>query len=239
MRTISLFVALLLLTVRAQDFGDPGFVGSLTAPASSGGTPTYLVNQNFEGAGYDNSETWTEVGTVDPDEATIVLRGSQSLKIATAGSDGYTTSPAFTALDTLHVAFRFRVDTTVSAVHLICVGYLNTTSVWRLQTDTTAHLVVRHGTTSSTAGATALSTNVTYYIWIDYTKGTGADGTMACYLSTTRTKPGSAEASLSNGNGTDQTDRLRLMGDYASSQDITVYFDQVLVDDETIGDLAE
>ena len=27
---------------------------------------TFLVNQNFEGAGYDNGESWTENGTPDP-----------------------------------------------------------------------------------------------------------------------------------------------------------------------------
>lgn len=59
------------------------YIAVLGAPqVASAPAATYLLNQNFEGTGYDNSESWTETldgGTVDEDYTTTVLAGSQSL----------------------------------------------------------------------------------------------------------------------------------------------------------------
>lgn len=49
-------------------------------PAASGG---FLVNQNFEGPGYDNAEAPATSGTIDPDYTGLVLRGSQSCHVST------------------------------------------------------------------------------------------------------------------------------------------------------------
>jgi hypothetical protein len=60
-------------------------------------------------------------------------------------------------------------------------------------------LIIKHGTQGSGYGATTISTGTTYHCWIDWAKGTGADGVMTVYLATTSTKPGSAEVTLSSG----------------------------------------
>lgn len=59
---------------------------------------SYVVNQDFEGTGYDNGESWTESGTPDEDYTTTVKVGSHALdcsgaeytEITVADSDDYT-----------------------------------------------------------------------------------------------------------------------------------------------------
>ena len=100
----------------AHDLGRFGvrWGGVAASPAAS-----YLVNQNFEGTGYDNGETWTEyVGTgatVNEDYATspAPLAGEQSLYVV-GGSDDGETYTSFSSSGTIHVRMmiRFTAQTT-------------------------------------------------------------------------------------------------------------------------------
>ena len=79
-------------------------------------------------------------------------------------------------------------------------------------------------------GTTALSTNTTYHVWVDWTKGTGTNGTMKVFVSTTGTKPAVAEASLTTGNG-GATQNLHL-GPTGTGPNLI--FDRLLIDDVPI-----
>jgi hypothetical protein len=86
---IHFWILLALALLPAQGQGVLSLAGS--PPAAGGGGPSYLVNQNFEGTGYDNAEIWTEDlgtgGTVNEDYTTTPLVGSQSLLLSEATGD--------------------------------------------------------------------------------------------------------------------------------------------------------
>jgi hypothetical protein len=86
---------------------------------SGGVAATYLINQGFEGTGYDtgngsNGGTWTPSGTVNPDYTVTVLAGSQSFRNATGSS--YSGTP-FSGLTTcyFYCLIRFATFTASSA----------------------------------------------------------------------------------------------------------------------------
>jgi hypothetical protein len=80
-------------------------------------------------------------------------------------------------------------------------------------------------------GTLTLSTNTTYHIWVDWTKGTGTNGTMKVFVATTGTKPAVADASLTTGTG-GATQNLYL-GPTGTGPNLI--FDRLLIDDVSIG----
>ncbi len=64
------------------------------------------------------------------------------------------------------------------------------------------HIQITHGDGPNTFayGTTVLAVNQTYHVWIEWTKGTGNNGTMKLFVSETGTKP-AAQASITTGNG--------------------------------------
>jgi hypothetical protein len=60
-------------------------------------------------------------------------------------------------------------------------------------------------------GITAL-TNTTYWFWMEYTKGTGANAIGTLYISTTAEKPGSPSVQSTDGNGTADAGWVRFQG---------------------------
>ena len=83
----------------------------------------------------------------------------------------------------------------------------------------------------SAVGTTLLATNVTYFVWVEWTKGTGSDGTMKVFLSTNAIKPALPEASLNTGSG-GAIERM-----YIGSVNIAanLIVDTILISDEVIG----
>lgn len=74
-----------------------------------------LVDQNFEGVGYDNGETWLDyagdTGTIDPDYAVSPLRGSQSLRATDDDDEGTYAVTKFsddTGINTLYGFLRIK-----------------------------------------------------------------------------------------------------------------------------------
>lgn len=213
--------------------------GAVTNNSTQGVAATYLVEQNFEGAGYDNGESWVENGTPNEDYTTTVLRGSQSCYItASGGSDDYTT---ISIAETSEVWFFLRYRTSdVSQDHTF-VYFRNSTSnsigIVKVDADgggAGVHVLRASQGTVGLSGSTALAADTTYYIWGRYKTGTGSDGEVDIWLDTDNTKPGSLEIDLNTGNGTTDMAAFRLYGDVEGVDDI---FDQVLLDDEVIGDV--
>lgn len=188
-------------------------------PASS-----YLLQENFEGTGYELS--WTETSTPDEDYTTTVLAGSQSWFADATTKYAHAN---FTAQDDCWAYALYRFNGTPGANSI----------VFSLRNSSDAELCsFRHrsantpqaGPGSPTAGS-ALSSGTTYHVWLHYIKGTGANATTELYISTTGTRPGSPTSVATNSTGTTQASRIRISGHSGGA-----IFDKIRVSATAIGD---
>lgn len=195
-----------------------------------------LICQNFEGTGYDNSESWSETigtgGIVDEDDTTAtVLRGSQQLKIygGNAGQNSFTYA-SFAGQDTVYGHFMYKpTDATPSGTtDVFLIEDSGGTALLKLTLGTDGKFVLYHGTKTCN-GNTALSDGTAYHLWVKYTKGTGGNGVADFYVGTDTNRPASKDctSSITAGTATAQAARVKLR---ASLQN-TWYFDQVIVDE--------
>jgi hypothetical protein len=202
-----------------------------------------LVCQNFEGTGYDNSESWTESvgtgGTVDEDDTTAtVLRDSQQLKIY-AGDSGSTSNTyvSFTEQSELwfHVLVKFTDATPSNATYAINLRDSSTTVGW-MSLLTTGAIRAYQGSVYS-AGSTVLSDNTAYHIW-GYYKASDAgmnNGKMTLWISTDTTRPEASECSVTTGTSEVSPTRIMLQEKYQG----TAYFDQVIVSNTSFTTVSE
>lgn len=199
----------------------------------------FIICQNFEGTGYDNSETWSEniggTGVVDEDDTTApVGRESQQLKVIGDSTASSYSSASITITSDLWFHFMVKVsDSTPSSVSTIlnCNGGAFTLT---LMTDGTLRLL--HGSSLANTSASQLSDNTYKHIWIHFVAG-ATDGIYQLYISDTEVRP--VTPSIDENNGTRSTGlniiELFSSRDYASG----TFFDQVLVSDTEIGDVCE
>lgn len=197
----------------------------------SGGT-SYLVNQNFEGEGYDNGETWVETGTPDPDSTGIVLRGTQSLQLDFNDS---TRSPQFTAQSTLWAFFRVQFDAITGNTHFFQILNSSQTVIAYVQTRAAPTIRAYQGTTYAEGGTPADDT--TYFMWIKYVKSapSAGDGVLDFYMGTSTTRPGSPTISISTGDAEDDSSYIHLR--HINVTATSVIFDQVLASASEIGNV--
>jgi len=205
-------------------------------PSGSAPAPSYLVNQNFEGTGYDNSESWSETtssGTVDEDYTGVVLLGSQSLRLNSNEGEVVDTKTSFTAQSTAWAFCLFQPKTWNSSVgdtqFYLADGSNNILAGMFVQNDGTVKFKVNGS--SSAASATTLSLDQTYYVWIHYV----TSGTCTLYMSTTSTRPssdGSGAVVLTGTAAATNTSKVILYNGYFGGQFI---FDKVLVSGSEIG----
>jgi hypothetical protein len=204
-----------------------------------GGPPaTYLVKQDFEGAGYDNSETWTESGVgIDEDYTGVVLAGSQSLRINSSAASAHTSSPTFTGQAEVWGYFIYRpaslpAASTVIANFLTAVG----NDCLRLRINSGGALLIRAGGGTEATSVGTLSAGTTYHIFLYFLKGSGANAFASVAFSTDGTKPTSGNNYRESTNGTITSDVEVFRFGQASSSTMDFVFDKVRVDDVTIGD---
>lgn len=197
-------------------------------PASAPSQASYLVNQNFEGTGYDNSETWTESGTPDEDSTAIVLKGSQSFR--TTGSSSSRCD--FTGQTTVYVHFRVRfvtIGNTSTTVVINDAGDID--NLWGLFIATT-EIKLHAGGSQSAASATAIDTSKVYYVWGDFVSG----GTCVLDMSETSTRPtsdGSGNVHLTKTGASNTAARIYLHPGGGTGDMIV---DNVLISTSPIGD---
>lgn len=195
-----------------------GMFRGMGGSASPSGGVEYLINQNFEGTGYDNGETWTtDYGTPNPDYTTTVLRGSQSLYLSEAGIY----SPSFTSSGTIYGHFLFRKSANPGTAQIIIADPNNGYFFIYMLTDT---LKADHGS-SENYGTYELANNTTYHVWFKYAKGTGSNGILQIWVGTTTNR---ADATLdinaSDGSSTGNITQVQLSGNWISS-----IYDQILI----------
>ena len=210
---------------------------------SAGGGVTYLVQQGFEGSGYDNGEIWTESasGTRDEDYTTSPIEGSHSLRIS-GSAQSPSTYVSFTTLDTVYCYFRFRYNAIDSSSRTIATirdssGNILATLA-HVATTGALRITAQGGTGNSSTDSITAGAGNEIHVWIEYVKGTGSDAIARAGWSTDGTKPtftaGAAKACVSN-NGTVTAQAGRLMLGHTSNGVYDYVFDKVRVDDASIG----
>lgn len=161
----------------------------MTTTLNISNKPNYLVNQNFEGAGFDNGETWLayagDTGAANPDYATNPLLGSQSLHIKDDDSEGTYAVTKFsddTGYNALYGFFRFKILDYPSATYEIMQTYNAGGDIndpdWTevhemLWISNAGVLQIRESGGDNHNGSTALALNTPYCIWWHITRSAG------------------------------------------------------------------
>jgi hypothetical protein len=191
---------------------------------------SFLIEEGFEGTGFENTWTKAGTGTVDEDQTTIVIAGSQSLHINLASQTGnaYT---AFTAQGSLFAKFRFRVASTSSNPTIATIRNGATVLASLILVGANRTLRVNGGGSNGSASGT-IATNTNIYIWFEYIKGTGANAICRAGWSLTDVKPdlsvtGAQTCIASNGTGTLDADRLYLGPTLSSTYEC--FFDSIQI----------
>jgi hypothetical protein len=187
-------------------------------PAS--GTPTYLFTEGFEGTGFENAG-WNKSGTPNENYTTTVLDGAQSLNCSGAQHIWRT----FQYATSFNLYFRVRWAAWRDYANVIYWDNNNWGTAASLYADDN-RLQIAHGSAAA-LGSTVLAANVTYHVWVEWTRGTGSNGTMKLFVSTSGAKPTTSEASITTGSGA-ATERIYVG---PTSTGPNVIFDRILVDD--------
>jgi len=196
---------------------------------------TYLINQNLEGTGYDNSETWTESAAAawEEDYTTIALRGSQSLHATNTGATFRTDlSPTFANKTEVWVYFMFRLLNAPSTTTNF-MSISTTITQWGVN-PTTGKWYIKSGGTANKESTASYAMNTTYYIWLHYKKGTGANGILQLYVNTDGIKPSTPTIDEQSGGANGDATNIR----FATVNNSEYVIDWILVDDEAIGTLV-
>lgn len=201
----------------------------------SGSPPSavsYDFTETFEGSqtdsqtetGYDNTGWTSSTASNTPRDTTSPspLAGTYSWRSATSGI----LSRTITTTGEFHWYCIINLQTATAnelMFELREAGAANVGAV-RLRATDTVRIEHPSGTTvSSNASNGTLAANTTYHLWIDWAKGTGSNGTMALYIATTATKPGSPTLSMTNGTSTADATTWRFIGPTAGVIDNIVF----------------
>jgi VCBS repeat-containing protein len=190
----------------------------------AGGGPTYLFAEGFEGTGFENTG-WTKTGTPNENYTTTVLDGAQSLNCSGAQHIRRT----FQYSTSFNLYFRVRWITWSDYVNVVYWDNSSWGTTAALFADNNRFELIHGG--ASALGTTTLNPNITYHVWVEWARGTGSNGTLKLFVSTTGVKPATPEASITTGSGT-ATERMYLG---PTSAGPNVIFDRILVDDVPIG----
>lgn len=233
MKTVLKIIAVLLLvlTVRAQvsvtSIVGVGKIGSgrygIGAGTIHNHPETPLMFENFEGTGYLMAG-WEEylAGTgnsINPDNVTNVLSGSQSLAIVGISDDPSYITNSFTPSSELWGYMEFKVIKYPDEIEdtFRQVLRLETESgeqVFNIVSGVTGSLYIEAGGQANVPNVGALALNTTYYIWWYWNKNDGANSQATLAISTTKVKPTSGDNFTSITGNPIASDAARIMIGY-------------------------
>lgn len=200
--------------IRAQSLGDPAFVSGLTQPAA-GASPSYLIEETFEGSGLPSG--WTDSstgGTRDFDYTTTVLEGTESFFFNDPGGAGdvLVTAPLPSTYDSIYVSLRVRCVTVLPNNGTIFLRFQDGsgTALADLKGDTVGNYVQTHaagGTISS--GLVGMSLTDYYKIKLLFQKGTGSNCSLTAWSCISGGGSWSASVASTNGTSTAQVGKLQ------------------------------
>jgi len=218
---------------------DSGQFSTVRVPVSGAGVSGIppecdglLICQNYEGTGFDNSESWIKQsgdGVFDEDYSTAPLRSLQSLRIkaTTASSSKNITALGFSAASEVYGHAIIKFVSTGSDQSIVMGLKSSTTAVARIEYRTNGTLSGYNG------GATGVNsagsrTGTTKHIWWHYKAASVSGdtiGTFQVYESADGNKPASPIITVGSvaGTSTLSVDVLNISATYGSE----VIFDQV------------
>ncbi len=199
-------------------------VSAAVTNSTSGGGITYIVEENFEGtgtpAGWFNSG-----GNFDQSTSGLSLEASEAL--ALTGGAAQSNTPTGIAQGEVWVRYRVRFieDGAGALLYFYDSGFGQRGLVYR---QTGGALTVDSGGGSDTTVATT-SINTTYWIWVHYKKGTGANGEMDVWFSSTSTKPADGSDNHATITGSTATADIDFLAFINTSGNVEHYIDEVRV----------
>jgi hypothetical protein len=243
---------ILLLLLCSPAYAEDVQVARLSRAVVGGGAPAAapvnecdgkLLCQNFEGTGYDNSESWTESGeetyTVNEDYTSTILRGTQSLYMyaADVSTLGETKAALGATYTELYGFFRIRLVTLPLVPYSVISLFDDSANQpFLLYIDIDGSLSINHGSTEG-YGTFEMSAGTTYYVWWYWQKGTGVNGVAWVKIDTDNTIPVSNDCSITAGNSAYSATKFGfIVGAYTGIHSFII--DQVLVDNAAIGDVT-
>lgn len=197
------------------------------------GVSSGILNLEFEPG--ETYAGWSTAGSTAPitDSTVNVLRGTRSLRMTDTGTDSLFTSPSFSDQSTIHAAFMVSATDSNTVSTAAVFRFLNGSTVISSLNILNGEMKFTHG--SQVSPGVAMSNNTTYYVWLDYTAGTGTNGVGTWYVSSTGTKPGSPSHTFANGTGTLPINGISFLGRHSTNPN-SYDFDHVLVSSDVIGD---
>lgn len=192
---------------------------------------TYIETQDFEEVGAPSGFSIVS-GSADSVnyDYSPALEANKSLKLDRNVQVRKTMDAEYS-----EIWFRFRMKPNLNGA-ASAAFYLYDTAGSTIQcyfNITAAPVIKLFDGSANNTGFTVLSDDTEYYVWLHYKKGTGVNSLADLYISTTSTKPGSPECSITNGTSTSDIKHYQFVtGSGAAIQD-NVY-DEVIVDDANI-----
>lgn len=185
--------------------------------AKGGSAASYAFTETFEGGsadsqavvGYDNTG-WTSSNSANNPRYTTSpapLAGTYSLRIANSTRTLTKSVTGFGASASVYAVIN--IETWQADIDFLQILDASDVFLCSIQSRSTNQMRIRHGATNSSGAGTYAIAN-TYHIWLEYAKGTGANGVLNCYIATTATKPGSPTFSLTTGTATGDAAKIRL-----------------------------
>ena len=226
---LSCALSVLAVTPAGIGLSNVATVAAATPPASGS---SFLLQEGFEGTGYENSWTESATGTVDEDHTGTVITGSQSLQINLAAQNG-SAYASFTATNDVYCKFRFRVASTNGGNQVVATIRDGATVLGTL-TLAGASRVLRATASGGSNGTSSdvLPVDTNIYVWFEYLKGTGANAIFRVGWATTDSKPSLASTGAKTGvsaNGTSTAQPSRIYLGNTSTGTVECFFDAVQV----------
>ena len=198
MKRLLLIPILLLFLCSTLWAAEPVQLARMTSLTIAGVTVAcdgYLICQGFETAttGYDNSESWAETGeTITPNDTASPspLVGAQSLRLNDTGTDP-SSCITFSATDPVYGYLQVNIDTkSGDPSDVFKVLASGDTQIFSFYTNAVYFIVYDNQNRASTVAA---SGDTLYHVWWDYDSGASNDGKINIFISTTSTKPATAD----------------------------------------------
>lgn len=191
---------------------------------------SFLIEQTFEGTGFDNGETWATSGTHNEDSNAVSMEGSQVLELS--GNSSYAQTD-YTGQTTVYAFCYIRYSSDPASTQTAFnIADSSGTSLASLRIGVGGIVRIAAAGSDSSNSATTLTFGATYYVWLKFVSG----GTCELAVSPTTTKPstdGSGLVFLTKTGASATAARVRcIRGNTGGNW----YFDRVLVSTTAIGD---
>lgn len=223
----------------AQFFINPYVLAVAGGGGGGGTTYTYLLSQDWDGAGLPSGWYAGGTGSSDPD-FTPSIDGTESLNIVQASQyyTSFNNGAPFAATANLTLVGMFKA-TTFPGDYQEFIALNDVSSVATILVAIESNKIYIQSGAGSDAGVMTISTGTTYYYWLEYEKNTGVNnGKGRIYISTTTTKPGSPDASFTNGTLSNDT-VFAALGRNSAGTTLNITYDHVRVIAGTQGTVTD